>query len=66
MLNDADVQVDSYGLKGGHRVYRATHIPTGVFVEDSPDSDEAIVVRVRKLMETLESKVADKTRDQNV
>ena len=62
MLNEDDIQVDSYLLEDGRRVYRMTHIATGVFVEDEPDKEEAIILRMRKLKDKLEATVAGNTQ----
>lgn len=62
MLHDDEIQVDSYRLQDGRRVYRMTHIATGLFVQDEPDSEEAIVSRVRKLKAKLEARVAEHTQ----
>lgn len=58
MLDDDEIRVDSYKLVSGHRVYRMTHLASGIFVdEESMMSAESLSNRLRMLRQRLEKVV---------
>lgn len=61
MLNDDEIRVDSYKLADGRRTRRMTHLATGLYVDEGPDSEESVYVRLRKLKEKLAAKLSEES-----
>jgi hypothetical protein len=54
MFAEQDVKVDSYHLEDGGVVYRMTHIPTGLSIQDELDLERPVLERLKSLSQRLE------------
>lgn len=62
-VDPTEIKQESYQLADGRRLYRMTHIPTGMSVEEFDSSDIAVVERWQNLLDILARRIEAQGRE---